>query len=72
MITLFCLRDDVAADQLHGRVRVGGLLAEDRAGEHGVVAAVATQLDLNGKLILGIPNSGHLKGRFSPAQTSCH
>ena len=28
---------------------------------HSVVAAVAAQLDLNGKLILGMPNSEHLK-----------
>ena len=28
---------------------------------HRVVAAVAAQLDLNGKLILGMPNSEHLK-----------
>ena len=48
--------DDMATDQLHGRVVIRHLLPQDRAGKHRVVATVTAQLYLYGQLILGIPD----------------
>ena len=42
------------------KARVVHLLSEDRASKDGVVSAAWTQVDLNGKLILGAPNAGDL------------
>lgn len=39
--------DDVATDELHGRVAFRGLLPENRAGKHRVVPAFLPQVDFN-------------------------
>jgi hypothetical protein len=45
--------DHVTADELHRRILIGGLLPEDRTGEHTVVTMLLADVDFDGQFIFG-------------------
>ena len=43
----------MAADELHRRVLIGGLLPKDGTGKHAVVTMLLTDVDFDGQFIFG-------------------
>ena len=60
--------DDVAADELHRRVALRGLLPQDGAGKHGVVPTLLTEVNFN----LKTHNHGCLSTAISRMPTRLH